>query len=192
MRTGVDLDSHFENLDMTLSCCRKRPRNLEDEFDESIPISKRINSLYIEGRPDCSHESTPSPDPPVAENNHPDQNYKLWQQQQFHHLPPQVDCLNNTQSKLYSEASGSSANMSAAIANHPHPYNPQQQTPNSFLDTRHTADHTVIKKYEPELDESSNPFYYRINEVLFKAHAARIGRLTKTSPSDSSHFSFSR
>ncbi|GAB1600826.1 uncharacterized protein LOC115210621 [Argonauta hians] len=194
MRTGVELDNHFENLDMTLSCRRKRTRNIEDEFDESIPISKRINSLYIEGRSDCSHESSPSPDPSASETNPTDQNYKLWQQQQqqFQHLASQADCLNNTQAEVYSEATGLSNSLSAAaIPNSSLSYS-TQQTAHSYLDSNHTADCAVIKKYEPELNETLNPFYYRINEVLFKAHAARIDRLTKISSSDSNHFSFSR
>lgn len=181
MKAGLELDGPFEN--MAPSICRKRPRSQDDELDESIPISKRINSLNIEGRSDCSPESVPSPDPVAENNGYSDLSYKLWQQ----HLHSVYGTTHTAASKHYQEESTSSMVLPSNLSNchadlHSQP--PQQRsTPNHLLHPQHNAatDHqTELKKYSPELDASSNPYYYHINEILYKAHIARLERLPKS------------
>ncbi|CAE1307520.1 unnamed protein product [Acanthosepion pharaonis] len=171
--------------------CRKRPRTQDDELDESIPISKRINSLNIESRSDCSPESAPSPDPVTAENGHSDLSFKLWQQQQQQQLQS-VYAAADTRSKHYHQQHSTSSMSLSPILDNPHPnlHSQQQQhsTPAHLLHPQHNAtEQTIMKKYSPELDESSNPYYYHINEILYKAHIARLERLAKPLHSQSPH-----
>ncbi|KAK7501295.1 hypothetical protein BaRGS_00007420 [Batillaria attramentaria] len=39
--------------------------------------------------------------------------------------------------------------------------------------------------YDPELDESENPYYFHINEVLFNAHCERLRRTSSSAPESS-------
>ncbi|KAL5018138.1 hypothetical protein ScPMuIL_003860 [Solemya velum] len=114
--------------------CRKRPRNVMEECDDCLPISKRINRLHIAQ----SHASV-------------DRN-EVLQCQKTYYSPAEAQQPQSPHQMMGDGHCGGSSHV--VLTNH-HGENISVQTTNEIQQQQ--------QEYLPELNEQENPLYFHIN-----------------------------
>ncbi|XP_067673574.1 uncharacterized protein [Haliotis asinina] len=169
------------------SVCRKRPRSdLEEDCDDCLPISKRINKLHIESARRSQGEGLVERDASQGftgegtSSANCDPHLLPWQQAQL--VSPSLVCgpgANQNQLSIpgcsvASHQTQSSLNPEEAITNNNDILNSSDnvaagcdQCPINMAD---------IAGYDPELKEGENPHYFRVNNILYDAHVSRVTR----------------
>lgn len=156
---------------------RKRQRDDDPDFDQSLPISKRINQLHIRQLYDGSETSGPSDNTPWSSNNNVhwvDFPYQIpLPEHHFNTVPA-------TSAPGFHVPFGTNAQDPASFN--------AQGFPNHRFDmenlpaaayccpTNEDFDDPNKMRYEPELSPTENPFYYAANEHLFHLHVERLRR----------------
>ncbi|XP_074647151.1 uncharacterized protein LOC141903096 [Tubulanus polymorphus] len=156
---------------------RKRGRAVDDEIDECIPISKRINRLQIgavDQNMDVSNHSQYSQSSMTAQSS----DVNLQQQQQQYpnyakpenYLSPWQQMTNNN----YLPSPSATENKNYNVKTSDEIYSDFRDVPPGGELVNDEEEGMV---YEPELGVEDNPHYYDINNVLFHAHIHRTQRL---------------
>ncbi|XP_050392794.1 uncharacterized protein LOC126811331 [Patella vulgata] len=139
----------------------KRLRSeVDDEGDESLPISKRINGLHIQNERSSYLNQEDQLSPlihPSNMNGHTESWQQQASQQPNHH------------------AHLSPLSVSAEHSRH------LETNLNNNIENRQSSSSSVLLNpdllgYEPELTVTENPHYFHINEVLYRAHVDRATR----------------
>ncbi|ESO87134.1 hypothetical protein LOTGIDRAFT_154629 [Lottia gigantea] len=138
---------------------RKRVRSdVDEDGDESLPISKRINGLHIQPGRNGFHNNNQLT-PPVNGNNH-------VQEENWHQQASEVPSLSSQLSPL-----------GVSAAQHSH-HNINNNVENGQSNSSGSSNlHPDLQGYDPELKSTDNPHYFQINEVLFRAHVERQTRI---------------
>ncbi|XP_064645655.1 uncharacterized protein LOC135498983 isoform X2 [Lineus longissimus] len=153
---------------------RKRARNADEDCDDCMPISKRINRLQIGPESEGSFQQQ---DAAMQDAGGNDQQKAMssWQQTtNNNYLPSEMregqqgrpDVNNPSTSGVNPGPSYEMFNSGAGVMNAPLP----------VLEQNGGNCDIVCENYEPELDKNDNPHYFAVNEVLFNAHSSRLKR----------------
>jgi len=172
-----------------------------------MPISKRINNLHIRSgtvlnSDDEDQEENSAKSPQGSSSSceeHPSDPRFLPVNNSFHNLGMQVSTATSVGHHTSDMECVASPSMSTMYHNGPqHPlfHNGDLQhasnglngtaNNNGLCEMNHNMQHWTNAQmyqepisYEPDLDESQNPYYYHVNEMLYDLHVARMQRITK-------------
>ncbi|XP_041363542.1 uncharacterized protein LOC121379128 [Gigantopelta aegis] len=151
---------------------QKRSRSdLEEDCDDCLPISKRINRLHIKPTR-LSEDDDPAKQAPCGECSTQTREClsgeTYWPVNNIQTQQSPIDML------TYRQVDGSGSQHMENNNNIPVCSSevPGQVASDGMDD---------VMVYDPELDESENPFYFHSNHLLFNAHVSRTTR-TKSFP----------
>lgn len=161
-------------MDLLTLPTRKRQRSQESDYDQSLPISKRINQLHI--RP-----SFDGLEPSGSNEQWPNNCAPLWANVPTGEMLPVPNHLQAFSATSVSpDLQLSYAQGAPSFANHCYPNHPETMghlPPAGYACSEQLdEDDPQTMRYEPELTADENPFYYSMNEQLFLLHVARLRR----------------
>ncbi|KAJ8319499.1 hypothetical protein KUTeg_004590 [Tegillarca granosa] len=164
---------------------KKRPRSPQNDCEECLPISKRINRLQIQPGRQMNFDGTNQVEVPFQRSTSLQEDLNVQCRNMRLHSDPllpnspvdlsQNHCTVNQYGPSHSSHASSSTSSNSVHCNN-----------------CHTADGNPLflqyedeKIYDPELNQSDNPHYFNINKLLFEAHVDRVGRIRTKYDEDS-------
>lgn len=142
-----------------------RKRSREEDLNDFMPLSKRINNLHIDNNSIPYLDNTHGIIGPILTSNNV---HELQQKQQF--LNMQQQHLNGTQLQHNQIASQQCLSDENSLSESEYSNGTGVSSVDSGVETM------ILNEYCPDLSAEQNPFYYAKNKLLYDLYVERMRR----------------